>query len=186
MTDEEIIELYWARKEQAIGETACKYGGYCTSIAQNILRDRSDSEECVNDTWLHTWTSIPPKRPRIFPSYLGTITRNLSLTRCRNSNAQKRRGQKLSLAYEELEECVPDAQTVETMVDSKNLAKALNHFLFSLPPKDCCIMVRRYWYLDSIGQIARRYGMSEGAVKSKLCRLRAKLKGYLEQEGFGV
>ena len=184
MTDQEIINLYWARDEKAIGETAGKYGGYCGSIARNILHDKLDAEECVNDTWLHTWKSIPPNRPHVFPAYLGTITRNLSLSFWRNKHAKKRQTQKLAIAYEELEECIPERVSVEELEDSKELGRTLSKFLLQLPPKDACIMIRRYWYLDSISQIAQRYALAEGTVKSKLHRVRKRLQVYLEQEGY--
>ncbi len=186
MTDQEIIKLYWARDEKAIGETAGKYGGYCSRIAKNILHDSLDAEECVNDTWLHTWTSIPTNQPSVFPAYLGTITRNLSLSICRGNHAKKRQVQRLSLAYDELEECVSDGISVEELADAKALGCTISQFLQQLPPKDACIMIRRYWYLDSISQIAQRYRLSEGTVKSKLHRIRKRLRVYLEQEGYTV
>ena len=186
MDDQGIIELYWARDEQAIGETEKKYGSYCRSIAQNILRNRSDTEECINDTWLQTWNSLPPQRPKILPVYLGTITRNLSLNRCRNAAAQKRGPGKLVLAYEELEETIPDGSTVEQQVAARELGWAIDRFLRTLPQKDCCMFLRRYWYMDTTRQIAQRYRMTEGGVKVSLHRTRKKLKHYLEQEGYDL
>ena len=184
MTDQEIIELYWNRDERAIGETAGKYGSFCHSIARNILHNHQDEEECVNDTWMHTWSAIPPTRPQIFPAFIGTITRNLSLSRYRSQNAQKRRSKLLQVAYEELEECIPDGHSTEDMVHVKELGRTISQFLLQLPPKDTCIMVRRYWYLDSVSQIAQRFHLSEGTVKSKLHRTRNQLQRYLEQEGY--
>lgn len=183
MTDQEIIALYWKRDERAVVETAEKYADYCASIAWNILHSRNDAEECVNDTWFRTWNDIPPTRPNIFSAYLGTITRNLSLSRYRAQNAQKRRGDRLSVAYEELGESVPDRISVEQLANTHALGELLNRFLTNLPPKDCCMLLRRYWYMDGIEQIAGRYGMTESAVRSKLHRIRTKLKRYLEQEG---
>ena len=185
MNDQAIIDLYWARDEQAVQETEQKYGGYCRSIAWNILRDRRDTEECVNDTWMQTWTSLPPQRPQVLPAYLGTITRNLSLNRIRSAGAKKRAASRLELSYEELQESVPDGCTVEREVDTRELGRSLDRFLRKLPEKDRCIFLRRYWYMDSCNQIARRYRMSEGAVKSNLHRTRKKLRDYLEQEGYG-
>ena len=107
MEDSAIIDLYWAREERALSETDTKYGGYCRSIAHNILKNREDSEECVSDTWLHAWNAMPPQRPSILSSFLGRITRNLSFDRCRRQNAEKRGGGSLPLALDELSECVP-------------------------------------------------------------------------------
>ena len=184
MDDQGIIELYWARDEQAIGETEKKYGSYCRSIAQNILRNRSDTEECINDTWLQTWNSLPPQRPKILPVYLGTITRNLSLNRCRNAAAQKRGPGKLVLAYEELEETIPDGSTVEQQVAARELGWAIDRFLRTLPQKDCCMFLRRYWYGDRVKDIARRGGMTENAVSVRLNRLRSSLRDILVKEGY--
>ena len=186
MTDQEIVALYWNREERAIEETDHKYGAYCGTIARNILRNLEDAKECVKDTWMHTWSSVPPHRPAILSSYLGTITRNLSISRYRAANAQKRRGDRLTVAYEELQESLPAGNNPEEDVNAKVLGEALNRFLAALPPKDACLLLRRYWYLDSMAQIARRYGMPEGSVRSRLHRLREKLRVYLEQEGFTV
>ena len=185
MDDQSIVALYWARDEQAIGETAAKYGSYCLSIAKNILKSDADSEECVNDTWLHTWNSVPPKRPSILSAYLGTITRNLSLSRFRDSETLKRKGNKLSQAYDELEESLPGSQSVEEEISAKELGHLLDQFLRTLSDRDCYLFIRRYWYLDSMAQIAHRYGMPEGSVKSRLHAIRKKLKTYLKKEGYG-
>ncbi len=184
MDDQAIIDLYWARAEQAIAETEKKYGAYCQSIAWNILRNCQDTEECVNDTWMRTWNSLPPQRPSIFPAYLGTITRNLSLTLIRSSTRQKRSPRGLELSYEELEEGVPDSCSVEAAVDARELGRHIDRFLRSLSEKDRCIFLRRYWYMDTHRQIAHRYHMTEGSVKSKLHKIRNKLKLYLQQEGY--
>lgn len=186
MEDEAIIALYWARDEQAIAETQQKYGSYCRSIAQNILKNRSDMEECLNDTWLQTWNSLPPQRPRILPVYLGTITRNLSLSRCRAANTQKRDHGKLALVYEELQESIPGGISPEEQVILRELGSCIDQFLRKLPPRNCCIFLRRYWYMDTTLQIAARYGMTESGVKVNLHRTRKQLRAYLEQEGFGT
>ena len=186
MDDNAIMDLYWSRNEQAIAETQQKYGGYCWSIAQNILHNRSDVEECVNDTWLQTWNSLPPQRPQVFPVYLGTITRNLSLNRCRSAAAQKRGAGKLTLAYDELEESIPDTSTVEQQVALRTLGREIDRFLRTLSHKDCCIFLRRYWYMDTTRQIAQRYHMTESGIKVNLHRTRKKLKQHLEQEGISI
>jgi len=186
MEDRDIIALYWARNEQAISETELKYGNYCRSIAQNILHNHSDTEECVNDTWMHTWNALPPQRPQILSAYLGTITRNLSLNRCRSAAAQKRGANRLMLAYEELEECIPANNSAETQVILRELGREIDRFLRTLPQKDYCIFLRRYWYMDTTRQIAQRYHMTDGGVKVSLHRTRKKLKTHLDQEGYHI
>ncbi len=186
MDDQNIVALYWARDQRAIQETSDKYGTYCRSIAQNILRNTADSEECLNDTWLSAWNSLPLQRPAILSSYLGTITRNLSLTRYRAENTQKRSGHRLAFSYEELQESIPDSCSAEESVNARELGRTLDQFLRTIPEQDCCIFLRRYWYLDSISQISSRYDLTEGAVKTRLHRIRKKLKQYLEQEGYTV
>ena len=186
MDDLAIIELYWARDERAIEETTQKYSSYCHSIAHNLLHNTADAEECVNDTWLNTWNSLPPQRPSILSAYLGTLTRNLSLTRYRAEHAKKRTGNRLAFSYEELQESVPNGCSAEDAVDLRELGKSINLFLSHLPEKDCCIFLRRYWYFDSIAAIAARYRMSQGTVKTRLYRIRLKLKSFLEQEGYSL
>jgi len=186
MDDQGIMNLYWARDEQAIHETEIKYAAYCRSIAWNILRDRRDTEECLSDTWMKVWNSIPPQRPNVFLAYLGTITRNLALNRIRLASAKKRAASGLELSYEELQESVPDGSSAETWVEARELGRSLDRFLRSLPQKDCCIFLRRYWYMDTNRQIAHRYHMPEGSVKANLPRTSKKLKAYLEREGYGL
>lgn len=183
MTDPEIIGLYWARDEEAIRATDKAYGGYCRSIAWNILKNRQDTEECVNDTWLRAWNAMPPKKPDILSVFLGTITRNLSLDRWRGTMAKKRGGQ-LRRALDELEACVPAEVSLEDRIARAELTRLLDRFLQSLSQKDRCIFVRRYWYTDTVSDIARRYTMTESAVKVSLHRSRKKLRTYLEQEGY--
>ena len=123
MEDSVIIDLYWAREERALSETDTKYGGYCRSIAHNILRNREDTEECVSDTWLHAWNAMPPQRPSILSSFLGRITRNLSFDRCRRQNAEKRGGGSLPLALDELSECVPAPGRVEQALEARRIVR---------------------------------------------------------------
>lgn len=186
MDDQTIMDLYWARSEQAIDETKKKYGTYCRSIAWNILRDTRDTEECLNDTWLRTWNSLPPQRPQVFSAYLGTIVRNLSLNQLRLASAQKRNTGRLELSYEELQESVPDGCTAEAQVEARELGRSIDRFLRTLPDRERCIFLRRYWYMDSHRQIARRCHMTEGGVKANLHRTRKKLKAYLTQEGYDL
>lgn len=186
MEDEKILDLYWARDEQALSETEQKYGGYCRAIAHGILTSREDAEECVNDTWLGAWNAIPPKRPGILSAFLGRITRNLAFDAYRASHAEKRGGGALSLALDELGECVAGHGGVESALDEKALSRAIDTFLRTLPARECALFLRRYWFVEPLRDIARRFGLNENSVKSILFRTREKLRKYLEQEGFPV
>ena len=171
---------------RACAQTDAKYGGYCRSIAHNILKNREDSEECVSDTWLHAWNAMPPQRPSILSSFLGRITRNLSFDRCRRQNAEKRGGGSLPLALDELSECVPAPGRVEQALEARELAEAIDRFLRTLPERECSIFLRRYWYVDSVQDIAARYALRENTAKSILFRTREKLRRYLAGEGIIV
>lgn len=183
MKDNEIIALYWERKESAITATAEKYGSYCHTISYNILQDHSDAEECVNDTYLGAWKSMPPQRPDRLSVYLGKITRNLSINRFRQATAEKRGQGQVPLALAELEDCIPTAGGTEEIVETMTLTEALNRFLYSQPKERRSIFIRRYWYLDSIRDIAVRFDMSESKTASLLFRMRKELKHHLEKEG---
>jgi RNA polymerase sigma-70 factor (ECF subfamily) len=184
MNDAEIVLLYWERNEQAIPATAEKYENYCTTIARNILGNREDAEECVNDTYLNAWNAMPPHRPAILATFLGKITRNLSLNRFRHNTADKRGGGPLPAVLDELSELVSGGDDVEQAFQTGELVKAIDAFLDTLSPEKRCIFVRRYWYTDSISDIAVRFGMKDGAVTMTLSRLRKKLHSYLEERGF--
>lgn len=183
MEDGQIIELFWNRSESAIVETAQKYGRYCHTIAFNILHSREDSEECVNDTYLNAWRTMPPHRPNRLSTFLGKITRNLSLKRWEGYNAEKRRAGQTALALDELSECIPSPGSVERTVDDLALAEVFDCFLAALPQEQRRIFMRRYWYLESIKEIAGVYGFSESKVKMSLLRSREALKHVLEKEG---
>ena len=183
MRDEEILDLYWKRNEQAIAETQKSYGNYCYSIAFHILHDREDSDECVNDTWFRAWNAIPPKRPDKLSIFLGTITRNLSFDKWKRKNARKRGNGEMELALDELLECVPAVHSTEEAVEAAELQRLLNVFLHSLPEKESNIFLRRYWYVEEYNEIAKRYGMKLNTVKTSLFRTRQKLKNFLEKEG---
>lgn len=183
MKDAEILDLYWAREERAIEETQKSYGRYCYRIAWNILYDREDCDECVNDTWLRAWNAIPPGRPERLALFLGKITRNLSLDRWKGKHTMKRGNGGLPLALEELAECVPAADSVEQTVEAGELERLLNAFLHNLPERECNVFLRRYWFAEEYSAIAKRYGMKLNTVKTSLFRTRAKLKTYLEKEG---
>ncbi len=183
MQDKQIIDLYWARDEQAITESQRSYGGYCHSIAFHILYDHEDADECVNDTWLRAWNAMPPGRPNRLALFLGTITRNLSLDRWKGKRAMKRGSGELTLALDELAECVPDKNSTEDAVEAAELERLLNEFLHTLPARDCNVFLRRYWYVEEYGEIAERYGMKLNTVKTSLFRTRGRLRTFLEKEG---
>ena len=184
MEDFRIVELYWQRDADAIPATSEKYGGYCAAIARNILGNEEDTEECVNDTWLRAWNSMPPHRPNALAAFLGKITRNLSFNRYKQNRADKRGGGELPLVLEELGECVSGTDSVEGELDKKELLGAINVFLKGLTPEKRAVFVCRYWYADSVGDIAARVGMTESHVSMTLTRLRRSLHEYLTKEGF--
>ncbi|MCL2604072.1 MAG: sigma-70 family RNA polymerase sigma factor [Defluviitaleaceae bacterium] len=186
MEDEKILDLYFARDESAIQLTAQKYGAYCRAIAIGILRNREDSMECVNDTYLRAWEAIPPKRPTVFRVYLGKITRNLSLDKHRWLNAAKRGGDTVTALYGELNECLPGTNTVEAESEAGHITQTIDTSLRRMSQEMRLVFMRRYWHADSIEAIAGRYHMTEGKVKSMLFRARKKLKGDLEGEGVYV
>ena len=186
MEDTTILDLYFARDEQAIAETAQKYGGYCFALANSILLNVQDAEEAVSDTYLKTWNAIPPHRPTFFRLFLAKITRNVSFTRWRSLTADKRGGGELALVLEELSSCIAAPGSVEDAMNAKELAKAIRSFLDTLPPREQDIFLRRYFFVEESGQIAGRYGMKQAAVLRTLSRTRTKLKQYLTQEGYAV
>lgn len=183
MNDRIIIDLYWQRSEEAISHTAAKYGTYCRSIAWNILSDSEDTEECVNDTYLRAWNTMPPQRPGKLQTFLGKITRNLSLDRWRRNHAQKRYCGVLS-ALEELDTCIPDSGG--SLCEDLAIRDALNGFLRGLKPEHRKIFLRRYWYFSSVKEIAEDFSISKSKVKMLLLRTREKLKVYLESEGIAI
>lgn len=185
MEDQQIIDLYFTRSETAIAETERKYGNYCRTIAGNILRDDSDSEECVSDTWLRAWNVIPPQRPNILRAFFAKITRNLALDRCRRGAAKKRGGGELISALEELGDCVSGGD-LESELERKALAEAINGFLRGLEETERELFLRRYWLTESVGEIAKRSGITANAVSLRLMRLRARLRETLEKEGISV
>jgi RNA polymerase sigma-70 factor (ECF subfamily) len=186
MNDMEIINLYIERSENAISETASQYGGYCAAIAMNILHNREDADECVNDTYLNLWNTIPPEHPKVFSTFIGAITRNLSLDRYRKSKSKKRGGSYKALLLSELEDCIPSSDNVEEAVDAKELTASIDTFLDTLKKDDMAYFVCRYWYNYSIGEIAEKLNASQGKVKMSLHRTRGKLKNYLEERGISV
>lgn len=184
MEDEQIIDLYWARNEDAISETASKYGSYCFHISCTILGFQ-DAEECVNESYLHLWNAIPPQRPNPLKTFLGKITRNLSLQRWQKLHAQKRGGGQVAIALEELEECVSNSDS-EEIADRLSIQNAVNQFLIALPKEARILFVLRYWHLYSIDEIHQRTGFSENKIKSSLHRSRKMLRSRLESEGITI
>ena len=184
MDDNEIIELFFARDEGAVAAAQGKYGAYCAAIARNILGDPGAAEECVNDTWLKCWQSIPPQRPHSLKSFAGRIARNLALSVRREASAQKRGGGQVQLALDELDEVVSGSDTPEGALDREALRAALDGFLAGLPEQHRNLFLRRYWYLDGVEALAGRFSMSRTQVTTTLHRLRGKLRVHLQQEGF--
>lgn len=183
MDDAQIIDLYFRRSEEAIAETAEKYGSYCYSIAYNILTNNEDAEESVSDTYWAAWKAMPPRRPSILATFLGKITRHLSIDRWRSRSRQKRGGGAIILALEELEECASDENFVEKALERKHLALVFNRFLAALPETERRVFLCRYWYIDSIADIAEDFGFSKSKVTSMLHRTRGKLRAVLQEEG---
>ncbi len=183
MEDRQIIQLYFDRSEQAIRETDTKYGGYCYSIAYNILTNREDSEEAVSDTYLSAWNAMPPRRPPALAAFLGKITRNISIDRWRKYRAFKRGEGQMEIALDELSECVGGAESAEDAAIRKEILTSLNRFLATLKDVERSVFLRRYWYLDSTEEIAENSGFTVSKVKSMLCRIRKRLYAQLEQEG---
>lgn len=186
LEDAEIVDLYWERDERAISESDAKYGVYCYTVANNILWNQEDSKECLNDTWVKAWNAIPPQRPLALKPFFAKIIRNLALNRYHMQNAQKRGGNMVLIAMEELNECVSSKEDVESAYFAKVLQKDVNLFLHTLPERDCDIFLRRYFFLENTAEIARRYGMRDSNVLVILSRLRKKLKKYLRKEGYSV
>ena len=182
MEDKQIIVLFESRDENAINETAKKYGHYCRSIANGILSDFRDAEECVNDTWLRAWNSIPPQKPHSLKLYLAKITRNLSFTRYQEKTREKRGGGEIALILDELDEVIGESCDMEAVFLQKEIRSALNRFLQELSERDANIFIRRYFYAESIEKIARRYFMRASNVRLILSRTRQKLKDFLKKE----
>ena len=185
MEDGKIIDLYWARSQQAIAESEKKYGLYCHTIAQRILERREDAEECVNDTWHRAWNAMPPQRPGCLRAFFAALTRNLSLDRWRERRAEKRGGG-LEVLLSELEDCLPAAGGVEEEVEAGELAWAIDRWLDGLDRPDRTAFLRRYWYGQRVDQVARQAGCSPNTMTKRLGRLRDSLRRALEQEEISV
>lgn len=184
MEDPKIVDLYWQRDERAISETAVKYGPYLRSISYGILQNTEDAEECVSDTYRDAWDSMPPHRPAILSTFLGKITRRISIDLWRKRSAYKRGGGEIVLALDELEECVSGSESLEDEAMRQELRAKLNAFLKGLPKTERQVFLCRYWYLNSVSEIAAQFGYSESKVKSMLHRTRKKLRAELQKEGY--
>ncbi len=183
MEDSKIISLFFERSEQAIRELDRKYGSVVKKTVANILTDRLDAEECVDDTYLRTWNSIPPHVPNPLAGYVCRIARNLAVNRYHANNAEKRNG-KYDLILDEMEECVPSNVNIETEYEAKELSSSINRFLSTLSQEDRFLFVRRYWYADSVSDLAAMTHGSVNRVSVRLFRLREKLRNTLVKEGF--
>ena len=186
MTDHEIIELYFARDERAISETANAHGAYCFGVAMRILQSHPDSEECVNDTWLRAWNTIPPKRPSVLRTYLAHIIRNLAISRYRRDHAAKR-SHAPDTPIHELAECLPDPDgSPADAAASAELRQALNDFVAGLDELDRKLFVGRYWHLYPVSVLANAYNLSPNNTSVRLHRTRERLRVYLTERGFTV
>lgn len=182
MDDTRIIAMYRERDEHAIEETAAKYGRLCLSVANNLLANPEDANECVNDTYLAVWNTIPPAEPENLTAYICRITRNQALKRLEAANAAKRTAE-AEISLHELEEILPDAR-IDPHTGEDELGRLINAFLLTEKPDARKVFVRKYWFFDSVSEIAQLYGYSENKVKSMLFRTRNKLKAYLKKEGY--
>ena len=185
MTDSEIIDLFFERSEQAISEISVKHGAAVAKVAYNILGNHRDAEECVNDTWLAAWNSIPPQIPLKLCAFVCRIARNLA-TKKYHSNSAEKRNSHYDLALDELSECIPARSTTEEEYSARELAGVIDRFLDTLSYEDRFVFMRRYWYADTLEEISKMCDMSYGSVSVRLHRIRNKLKKILTKEGLLV
>lgn len=184
MDDKKIVELFFARRESAISESARKFGAYLHSIALNILGNPEDAEECVNDTYIDAWNCIPPHCPSNLSTFLGKITRRISIDRLRRRTAKKRGSGEAEIILDELQGCIPSNDSTEEQFDARMLSEIINSFVKTLPESYRNIFICRYWYMDSLSDICIKFGYSESKVKSILHRTREKLRKKLKKEGY--
>ena len=185
MDDSQIIELFFERSEQAIALLSEKYGAFCLRLAEGILSDTRDAEECVNDAYLAVWNRIPPERPDPLVSYLGRIVRNLALKKY-HANTAKKRNSRYDVALDEIADCFPAAARVEDEIEAKEAAESIGRFLEALDKDSRILFVRRYWYADGIGDLAARFSLSRHAVSVRLSRIRKALRKHLIKEGISI
>ena len=184
MDDREIVDLYWQRDEHAIEATAAKYGTYCMKISQNILSDRADSEENVNDTYLHAWNAMPPQKPAILSAFLGKIARNLALNRYKAKSAQKRQGDAFALSLDELDDCAPAPSSPDDAAMAAELGRSISAFLRTQNEEVRSMFILRYFYCEPVEALAARFGCGESRVKTTLLRTRRRLRAHLVKEGY--
>lgn len=184
LDDNDIIELYWCRDEDAITKTDQKYGKYLYTIAYNIVHDNMDSEECINDTYLATWNKIPPTRPKLFKLFLSKITRDLAVDKYRKMSADKRVSSELTVSLEELDDCLQFSESAEDEFIVRQISSVLNSYLRSLDKRKLCVFICRYYYADSIASIARMFGTSERTILRDLASIREGLKQRLAEMGY--
>jgi len=185
MDDKQIIDLFWLRSEKALNETWQKYNPYLKTVAMNVLGNKEDCEECLNDTYLSAWNQIPPDRPTSLSAYLGRIVRCISIDYFRKSRAQKRYSG-LTLLLSELEECMPEIPNVTVASNDNEIGEALNRWLCNLDTEKRVLFVRRYWHGQPLITLAEEFGISQSKLASMMLRLRNKLRDYLEKEGISV
>lgn len=182
--DAQIVDFYWNRDARAISASMERYGAYCFSIANGILENAQDAEECVNDTWLRAWSAIPPTRPTVLKVFFAKITRHLSFDKYKAGKTLKRGGGNIHLVLDELAECIADESDVEGQVDAKELGIVINQFVASLTEREQNLFVRRYFFSEPIKMIADRYDMNENSVNVALSRIRKRLRSHLSKEGY--
>lgn len=186
MEDMKIIDLYFARSEQAIDETAKKYGSYLSVIANNILKHPEDTEEIVSDVYMAAWNTLPPNRPNILKHYLSRIARNLAFKRFAYFSAAKRSAE-TEVLFSELDECIPDCcRSAEEIIEAKELGACVNRFLSTLPQEECSLFVSRFYYAQTHEQLAKKYACSVRQIKYRLEKLRKGLRTFLRKEGILV
>lgn len=185
LSDEKIVELYWQREEKAIEYTDEKYGRYLYTIAYNIVHNRPDCEECLNDTYLGTWNCIPPTRPKSFQAFISKIMRNVAVIKFRKNNADKRIPSSMIVSLEEIDDCIAYNPSVEEEYAVKELSRILNKYLRGLSDRDVAIFISRYYYADTLAELAEMLCVSERTVSRILLKLRQNLKTFLEEEGYG-
>lgn len=186
MSEKEILELYFARNEEAIKKSEEAYGAYCRTVAYRILQDEGEAAECVNDTWFQAWRAIPPAQPQNLGAYLAKITRNLSLNRYRSACRKKREADRVAVSIEELGECIPAGGTPEQAMEQSYLGELISNFLRRLPKEERVMFVRRYFYMDSVAEVADYLGCSESKVKTTMFRCRKRLQELLVQEEVSI
>ncbi len=186
LSDEEIVSLYWERQEKAIDATNVKYGKYLYTIAYNILNDKMDSEECLNDTYLGTWNAIPPAKPTLLQAFLSKIMRNTALGRIRRSVASKRIPSEMSISLEELDECIGWEPGEDEKYYVNRLSELFNRYLDTLTDRQLFIFICRYYYSDSVVRIADMLKLSKNTIFRDLAEIRKELREFLEKEGYEV